>query len=73
MKDKKIEILKLMKGLPQDMIDDYELCEILPIPSETIDILCKKIFKCTCCTVGYTKNIIIQVDSFYNKFNSAKL
>lgn len=64
--DKKLKILELMKELPQDMIDDYKECVILPLQSITVDILCR-IFKCNCDSVGYTKNVILKIDNFYNE------
>lgn len=64
MNDQKLKTLKLMKGLPQDMIDEYESCEVLPPLAITIEPLCK-VFKCTREDVGYTKDVICKIKDLH--------
>ncbi len=71
MNDNKNRTLELMKNLPEEMIEEYEFGNFLPYKKQTIKTMLN-FFKrklgstISCETLGYTKEILDEIDSFYN-------
>ena len=71
----KEEILKLMKGLPKIMIEEYETANFLPCEPQTIEKLILSFNKnyglsITSDMIGYTKEVSNKIDFLYNELRT---